>query len=115
MSDHCKISVMLSVKCFIHCNENRFLKRLPCRYIWNDESPLKVQTALNSNEVQLLIQKFVSENPSLNETEIDKMMENFTEIIHVASDMALKKRIEVKNIGRRILIVNHQNSGMIIL
>lgn len=91
LSDHCKISVMLSVKCFIHCNENRFLKRLPCRYIWNDESPHKFQTALNLNEVQLLIQKFVSENPSLNETEIDKMMENFTEIIHVASDMALKK------------------------
>ena len=91
LSDHCKISVMLSVKCFIHCNENRFLKRLPCRYIWNDESPHKFQTALNLNEVQLLIQKFVSENPSLNETEIDKMMETFTEIIHVASDMALKK------------------------
>ena len=46
MSDHCKVSIMLSVNCFIHVVDDINLNTLASRYIWEEDSPYKFQEAL---------------------------------------------------------------------
>ena len=54
MSDHCRISMMLNINCYIPIHNSVDLKPLPCKYKWTEDSPYKFLAALNSENVQVL-------------------------------------------------------------
>ncbi|VDH97552.1 Hypothetical predicted protein [Mytilus galloprovincialis] len=96
MSDHCKISLMINVNCFLHV-VNPKLTGIPNKYKWDDNSETKFKLALESNLVKALIKEFensISNNFSIEKNKIENIVNNFNKIIYDAADQCLKKKGE---------------------
>ena len=66
---------------------------MPVQYIWNDDSPLKFQTALASKEIQFNITKFLN-NDTCNE-DVDVLLHDFNSIVHKAAASTFKKKRKI--------------------
>ena len=100
MSDHCKISMMLSVNCFINVT-NSSLRSFLNRYIWTEDSCSKFQEALVSENVKKLITLFENEHPVVSDIGINNMVDSFNQIVYEAADMVLKKKRNKKSVNIR--------------
>lgn len=94
MSDHCCISMMLNINCYVSVHNNTTnLKSVPIRYKWNVDSMEKFQTALRSNDIVNSLNTFMS-SPSVNDVKgIDELTDKFCNIIKKAADASLCKMI----------------------
>jgi hypothetical protein len=76
MSDHCKISMMLNINCFIHVS-NPKLHIFPDRYKWGIESDTNFTTVLESNNTKKSItefEKLISDTKSPTENDIENLV-----------------------------------------
>lgn len=90
LSDHCQITSLLRVNCFIPLFESN-LKSFPEKYVWNDDSPVKFQNALVSEKVKKYINLFLDEKNVKNDF-INESVEKFNNILYEAADLSLKKK-----------------------
>ena len=101
LSDHSQISIMLNINMKVTNDTTvEHTRPMPPKYIWNDESSLKFQTALASNKIQESISQFLSDNSS---SEI--LTTKLTDIICEAADKSLKKCVPS-------LILDHVNLNL---
>lgn len=94
MSDHCKISMMLNINCFVHVS-NPKLHIFPFRYKWGKESDTNFRTVLESNNTKKSIiefEKLISDTKSPTENDIENLVNNFNRIVYDATDQSIKKK-----------------------
>lgn len=94
LSDHCQISMSLSVNCFVHCINNN-LQQFSNKYHWKEDSAVKFQTALASNDVQLCIYNFLNDNND--NKPVDILLNDFNNILYKAAELSLKKKKRSNN------------------
>ncbi|CAG2247070.1 unnamed protein product [Mytilus edulis] len=88
LSDHSQVSIMLNIdmKVPVLDIQSEHSQITPPKYIWNDESVLKFQTALTSNDMQEKISKFMSDD-----SDSQNMTLKLNDIICEAADKSLKQ------------------------
>ena len=115
MSDHCNISMMFNINCFIHVS-NPKLHIFPDRYKWGTESDTNFRTVLESNNTKKSItevEKLISDTKSPTENYIENLVNNFNRIVYDAADQSLKKKNgtgkrKINNKNKKCRSNNHQ-------
>ena len=102
LSDHCQISCLLNCN-FSTITDHRNYTKMPEKYIWSDNSAELFQSALNSNTVKDMIDKFKSKTYTMYTKEtINEAANDLRNVIIKAADMSLKTRKRGNGTKKRV-------------